>query len=86
MKNTIQYFSDEALRRGKRLSTEEIIVFVENFRILLAETKEPDKSILISLKVPSRLLSTFRLVANAEGKKYQTKLKELMKEYIRNFS
>jgi predicted DNA binding CopG/RHH family protein len=76
---TVQYFSDEALERSKDLTPEQIIKFLDNFRKLHSAAKIKTKSKLISIKVPEDLLETFKLKAESEGIKYQTKIKELMK-------
>jgi predicted DNA binding CopG/RHH family protein len=79
---TIQYFSDEALERSKHLSSEQIIRFIENFRKLHSTQKMKTKSKLISIKIPEDLLETFKLKAESEGIKYQTKIKKLMMESL----
>jgi predicted DNA binding CopG/RHH family protein len=76
---TVQYFSDEALERSKDLSPEQIVKFLDNFRKLHSTAKTKTKSKLISIKIPEDLLETFKLKAESEGIKYQTKIKELMK-------
>jgi predicted DNA binding CopG/RHH family protein len=45
-------------------------------------SSEKDSAVLISIKIPSRLLSSFRILAKLEGVKYQTKIKELMKKAL----
>lgn len=77
----IQYFSDEYLEHCKKLSATEIAEFLEGVRILSEAERIPDKSILISIKIPKPLLSTFRTRCAAEGIPYQTKIKELMKKW-----
>ncbi|MDD2942095.1 MAG: hypothetical protein PHC51_03925 [bacterium] len=39
----VQYFSDEYLSYCSTLSVEQILVFLEEFRLLHAETTPPDK-------------------------------------------
>lgn len=81
---TVQYFSDEYLEECKKLSPMEIIEFIENFRILV--TSSPSKSKLISLKVPEALLSNFKAKSKLSNIKYQTKIKELMEDWLKNGS
>lgn len=75
----IQYFSDDYLEQCKNLSYEEIIEFLENFRIL---QEEKTKMKLISIKVPEDLLSTFKLKARLKNIPYQTQIKKLMSEWL----
>jgi len=72
----VQYFSDEALERGRALTTDQILVFIENFRTLHSSSSGKTKA--ISIKIPEDLLTAFRLHAELKGKKYQTLIKELM--------
>lgn len=74
----VQYFSDEALERSRALTTDQVITFVENFRILHAPNFTQSKSQLISIRIPESLLTAFRVHAELKGKKYQTMIKELM--------
>ena len=76
----VQYFSDEYLEQCRRMSPEEIVAFLESFRQLQAA--KPAKSKLISLKVPEDLLEAFKLKAKANGLRYQTQIKQLMREWI----
>lgn len=39
---TLQLFSDDALERGKRMSTEEVVRFLDDFRKVHAESKYSD--------------------------------------------
>lgn len=78
----VQYFSKEYLEHCSKFTSEQIFQFLEDFRLLHAERNaQPQK--LISLRVDEHLLKTFRFKAETEGKKYQTKIKELMLEYLR---
>lgn len=80
MKKAIQYFSKEYLDRCAELTPDQIIEFLENYRMLVA--KVPEKCKLISLKIEPSLLNTFKQKAELEGIHYQTKIKELMKEWV----
>ncbi len=79
----VQYFSDEYLEYCKTMSPQQILEFIENFRALhFGVQRLPSKSKLISIKVPENLLEVFKLKAKGESIPYQTKIKELMKEWV----
>ena len=84
MKKTIQYLTPEYLERSSKMSVEEIVQFLEDFRALHteAETNRNTKSKLISIKVPENLLNTFKVAAELDGVKYQTLIKRLMKGWL----
>lgn len=75
----VQYFSDEYLEQCKSFSTDAILEYLENFRLM--QSCE-DKSRLISIKVPESLLASFRTKAELNQLKYQTQIKRLMKEWV----
>ena len=78
----IQTFNDEYLHACQSMTTEEIAQFLEDFRIMHAN--ESQKSKLISLKISPSLLNSFKIRCKLEGFKYQTKIKQLMSEYLKN--
>lgn len=80
MKKNIQYFNKEYLERCKGLTPDQIIEFLENYRMAVA--KVPEKCQLISLKIEPSLLKAFKQKASLEGVHYQTKIKQLMREWI----
>jgi uncharacterized protein (DUF4415 family) len=83
----VQYFSDEQLARSAEMSVEERMRFLDQYRQLhgaRSASAQKQKSKLISLKVPEDLLESFRRQCEMEGVKYQTKIKELMREYLQN--
>lgn len=80
MKKTTQYFSKEYLERCRGLSHDQIIEFLENYRNLVL--KKPEKCQLISLKIEPSLLKAFKQKAALNGCHYQTKIKELMREWL----
>lgn len=80
MKKTIQYFSKDYLKRCAVFTPDQIIEFLENYRHLVAKT--PEKCQLISLKIQPSLLNAFKKKANLEGSAYQTKIKQLMWNWI----
>lgn len=80
MKKTIQYFTKEYLERCANLTPDQIFEFLENYRNLVAKT--PEKCRLISLKIEPSLLNAFKLKASLEGVHYQTKVKQLMRDWL----
>ncbi len=80
MTKPIQYFTKEYLERCKGMTPEQIIEFLENYRMLVSHV--PEKSQLISLKIEPSLLKAFKRKAELEGTPYQTQIKKLMKEWL----
>jgi predicted DNA binding CopG/RHH family protein len=80
MSKTIQYFTQEYLERCKGMTADQIIEFLENYRMLFAHA--PEKSQLISMKIEPSLLKAFKRKAALEGIPYQTQIKKLMKEWL----
>jgi predicted DNA binding CopG/RHH family protein len=76
---TIQYFTDEYLRESSKLSTTEIARFLDDFQHM---HQPADRSILISMKVPERLLRAFRKKCEIEAIPYQTQIKKLMLDWV----
>lgn len=79
----LQHFKKDQL--NQRLSPLEAVQFLETFR-LMRHSQDEVQSKLISIKVPEDLLMLFRRKAEAEGIKYQTKIKNLMREYLLQLS
>jgi predicted DNA binding CopG/RHH family protein len=77
----VQYFSDESLAHSAKLTPEQTLQFLEDFRLLLAAAQQPQQSTLISLRVPDPLLRLFKLKAAAAGTPYQTQIKRLMAQW-----
>lgn len=75
----VQYFSRAYLERCRRISPEEIGEFLEGFRLLQGS---PQKSRLISLKVPGDLLAAFRRKCDLAGVRCQTQIKILMARWL----
>lgn len=80
MKKAVQYFNREALERSKKMSPEQILEFLENYRKLIAKPRE--KCRLISIKIEPSLLACFKNKAAKKGISYQTQIKQLMREWI----
>jgi predicted DNA binding CopG/RHH family protein len=76
----VQLFSDDYLEQCKDASPEAILEFLESFRLM---NKRPEKSKLISMKIPVSLLEGFRRRCELEGVKYQTQIKKLMERWLR---
>lgn len=84
MKNKlIQRVDPEYLKFSLQLSIRERLEFLENFRLLAFAAQNQD-STHISLRINKNLLELFKLKAGSEGKKYQSKIKELMQDYVLN--
>ena len=79
---TVQYFSDDYLDKTSNATPEQILAFLEEFRLMQAPDN-PTRSKLISLKVAEDLLALFRAKCEIEGVKYQTQIKTLMSQWIK---
>ena len=77
----IQTFSDEYLEQCKRMTPNQIVRFLDDFRQLHSKTTTA-KSKLISIKIPVDLLQTFRRKSELSGTAYQTQIKKLMKAWV----
>lgn len=75
----VQFFDDEYLEQCKSFSTEAILEYLEQFRLMQQST---DKTRLISLKVPESLLATFKTKSKLHQIKYQTQIKKLMADWV----
>lgn len=75
----LQRFSDEYLEQTRKASPEQILEYLESFRLM---TGRPGKSRLISIKVPESLLNGFRRRCELENVRYQTRIKQLMQSYL----
>ncbi|TBR21665.1 hypothetical protein EPO15_09690 [bacterium] len=78
----VQFFSKEYLERCRAMSPEQVVRFLEDFRLLHAAKAPPAKSRLISIKVPEPLLESFRTKARLSGTPYQTQIKRLMNAWL----
>ncbi|HXG27490.1 MAG TPA: hypothetical protein VNJ47_01405 [Nevskiales bacterium] len=77
----VQHFSDEYLAYCSKLTLEQRLQFLEDFRLLHAAAQQPQQSTPISLRVPDPLLRLFKLKAAAAGVPYQTQIKRLMAQW-----
>ncbi len=75
----LQRFSAEYLESIRGSSPDEIVRFLDEFRQL----QTPDRpSRLISMRVPEPLLSCFKEKCRLEGTRYQTRVKQLMTDWL----
>lgn len=77
----VQYFTEEYLRNCSRMTADQIVSFLDQFRLLHAAPSKP-KSRLISMKVDEVLLQAFRTKSQLRGVAYQTQIKRLMREWL----
>ena len=75
----VQYFSDEYLDQCRTATPEQILTFLEHYRQMQGVE---GKSKLISMKVPESLLAAFRQKCELDGLKYQTQIKQLMRDWL----
>ena len=78
----VQYFTDEYLQQCREMKPEQVLRFLEDFREL-QKARKPVRSKLISLKVPEDLLESFKAKASRTSRPYQTQIKDLMREWLR---
>jgi len=76
---TVQFFSDEYLEQCKKMSTSEIIRFLEDFRALHFAPGELQQ---INVRIPRSVLKAFKAKSKREGVLYQRKLRELMTNWV----
>ena len=76
----IQHFSDEYLEQCRGMTPEQIIRFLDDFRLLHGYKPAPSK--LISMKVPEDLLITLKAKAKLSNTRYQTQIKALMRAWV----
>ena len=76
----VQYLTKEYLEECKKMTPEQIIEYLEGFRLLTAF--HPEKCKLISLKIEPTLLETFKTKSKLNGVPYQTQIKNLMRQWI----
>ena len=79
----VQKFSDEYLERCREMSHDEIVRFLDDFRKVHGNRRSR-KSRLISIKVPEDLLDAFKAKARLSDVPYQTQIKKLMTEWVKD--
>ena len=80
---TIQFFSDDYLAQCKKLSADEIVKYLEDFRLACAPTRKTGLK-LISIKIEADLLEAFKIKARLDGVPYQSRIKAIMRDWLRN--
>lgn len=80
MKKAVQYFSKKSVEQSSKMTPDQVLEFLENYKNLVC--KKPEKCQLISMKIEPSLLKAFKQKAELEGFHYQTKIKELMREWV----
>ena len=77
---TVQYFDDAYLEQCRNFSAEDVVEYLENFRLL--QQASASKTRLISIKVPKTLLNSFKAKSKLHNVKYQTQIKSLMRDWL----
>ena len=78
-----QSFSSEYLDQCKKMTPDQIIKFIEDFRNLYSMQKRRCKTKLISIKIPEDLLQAFKFKAASINVQYQTQIKLLMNNWLK---
>lgn len=78
---TIQFFSDEYLAHCRQLSAEQTIRYLDNFRRINTPLAKP-KAKLISIKIELDLLEAFKTRARLDGVPYQSRIKQIMRDWL----
>lgn len=80
---TVQFFDDEYLAQCADMTPDDIAQFLDEFRIIHgAKVFGEKKSKLISIKIPVSLLAAFKTKASLQNERYQTKIKQLMTDWV----
>ena len=75
----VQYFNDEYLDQCRGATPEQILEYLESFRLLQAQAA---KSKLISIKIPHPLLDSFRRKGEFAGAGHESSLEQLMTDWL----
>jgi predicted DNA binding CopG/RHH family protein len=75
----LQRFSAEYLESIRQISPDQVVRFLDEFRQIHAPNRP---SRLISMRVPEPLLVAFKTKCKLEGTRYQTRIKEIMAEWL----
>lgn len=76
----IQKFSLDYIERCREMSSDEIVRFLDDFRLIYGNASR--RSRLISMKVPEHLLAAFKAKARICNVPYQTQIKRLMTQWL----
>jgi predicted DNA binding CopG/RHH family protein len=75
----LQRFSAEYLESIRKISPDQVVRFLDEFRQIHAPNRP---SRLISMRIPVPLLVAFKNRCELEGTRYQTRIKQLMAEWL----
>jgi len=75
----LQRFSTEYLESIRQSSPDHVVRYLDEFRQIHAPNRP---SRLISMRVPEPLLVSFKNKCKLEGTRYQTRIKELMVQWL----
>lgn len=82
---SVQYFSEDYLRHCLKMTIEERLQYLDDFRNLFFEVQSHEsksETKLISIKMPLNLLKALKQKAAMEGLAYQTLMKEILKRNL----
>lgn len=79
-KRSVQKVSTEYLKHCAKLSYKQRAQFVEDFKKVYFSQK--DESVAISLRMQRVMLNQLKDRAEAQGIKYQTLIKDLIRQYL----
>lgn len=80
LERVVQRFPDEYLERCRELSPEDVVRYLESYRVVLGAAQHGSRS--ISLRVPESLLTAFKTKSKLYGVSYQRKIKSLMRDWL----
>ena len=83
MEKPLQLFSDEYLEECRKLTPDQIVRFLDQYRYV-AQAGKKSKTKLISIKIPEELLGAFKFKAQMQRRPYQSIIKELMIDWIQS--
>jgi len=79
--NPTQYFADEYLEQCKQLNSDQIVRFLDDFRLINRHLKRSVTK-LVSIKIETDLLNACKVQAQLDGVPYQARIKKLMRESL----
>jgi len=78
----VQYFSEEYLDRCRQMTSEQIVRFLEDFRLIHKPVRKSETR-LISIKIETDLLEVFKTQSRLDGVPYQTRIKQIMRDWLK---
>ena len=82
MKRALQKASSRRIAADRKVTPEQALQFLEEFQLLMQGDEGSTK--LISIRVPGRLLKVFRSKCDKQGRRYQSQILELMRQWARS--